>query len=93
VTVIDDDPEPPKGQINFRQCHLRRDTPGGYEIRMTWLPVKFAIKGKELALKGERGWVVTFVGHGAEARPNVRKLVKGHRRATGDSDRNKGRKK
>jgi hypothetical protein len=74
----------------YSQCTVERKTESGKSTMVTWLPAKFAIKGKVLKLKGNGdvwtdGWVVTKVGELATKPPNWTKLVRQHRRNTGDS--------
>ncbi len=43
----------------MKQCKLRRRD----KTTVSWLPTKFAVKGKILKLKGIDGWVVESVGN------------------------------
>jgi hypothetical protein len=81
----------------YSQCTLERKTESGKATYVTWLPATFAVKGKVLKLKGESnewvdGWVVVSVGPLSTQPPDWRKLVRQHRRGTGD-DLPKRRKK
>ncbi len=51
----------PRGETKvsyYRQCKLAKDN----LETITWIPEKFARKGKFLELKGEDGWKVLSVG-------------------------------
>ena len=42
----------------FRQCRLELRSPGKVSSQVSWLPEKYAVKGKYLELKNEEGeWV------------------------------------
>lgn len=43
--------------MNYKQCRLQRDN----ETQVTWLPEKFAKKGKVLRLNHTNGWIVMEV--------------------------------
>ena len=43
--------------IKYKQCELSK----GVSIQTSWLPVKFAVVGKFLKLKGDNGWEVKKV--------------------------------
>jgi hypothetical protein len=47
--------------MNYCQCTLRK----GNREQITWIPEKFAKKGKFLKLKKDNGWEVIEVGHKA----------------------------
>ena len=51
----------------YRQCQMTRKSEGGIQLQTSWLPDKFAGKGKALRLdigdhQWEEGWVVKEVG-------------------------------
>ena len=47
----------------MRQCNLEKQLPGGgKKCTVSWIPEKFAVKGKILELSGEDGWEVVGVG-------------------------------
>lgn len=52
---------------NYKQCTLERQVENGVAKTRTWLPEKFAVKGKTVDLKGDNGewtrdWEVKSVG-------------------------------
>jgi len=53
--------------MNYKQCKLKK----GNTCRVTWLPDKFAKKGKLLRLKDDDGWVVQEVW-ATESEANVK---------------------
>lgn len=71
----------------FRQCLLRRAN----AERVAWIPERYAAAGTTLRLKGgenwEAGWVVerVFSGQFLDELPDARKLIRSHRKATGDA--------
>ena len=76
-------------KVYYRQCSLRR----GNTHTVSWLPEKFAEQGKYLKLKGKDGewvdgWLVESVGSSRvedSMLPDPHQSIKGHRKATGDS--------
>lgn len=42
----------------YTQCRLKN----GRSQQVAWIPTEFAIKGKTLEIKGERGWRVISIG-------------------------------
>lgn len=73
----------------YCQCTMERKTKTGTERIVSYIPERFAVLDKVLMLKHEgkwtNGWVVLHVGHCQEGNPDVNKLIRGHRRNTGDS--------
>lgn len=71
----------------YRQCKLEKG--GGCVVTTSYIPEKYAIVGDVVKLKDntgwDDGWVVVSVGHSRNDAPEVRKMIRGHRRATGDS--------
>jgi len=55
--------------MNYKQCLLKKGESG----RVTWLPEKFAKKGKILRLKDDDGWVVKDVW-GTDTEENVKAM-------------------
>lgn len=43
---------------HFKQCELKKNG----SVQVAWIPEQFAHVGNYLELKGEDGWLVTFVG-------------------------------
>ena len=70
----------------YRQCKLEK---GGCVQTISYLPEKYAVLGDVVKLKDnlgwDDGWVVISVSHSRDDVPDVRKVISGHRRATGDS--------
>lgn len=52
--------------IYFKQCNLEKEIADGKKLLTSWIPEKFAIKGRYLELKNEdqweNGWLVASVG-------------------------------
>ena len=78
--------------IYFKQCSMQKPTEGGYKETVSWIPEKFAVLNKALKLKdfGEwvNGWVVKTVGDDKIPQnqlPDINKLIRGHKKRTGDS--------
>lgn len=79
----------------YKQCRLRKDNKdGSYSEQVSYIPEKFCVKNKILKLKDgtkwDNGWVVTFVSKekvDESKLPDYWSEIKGHRRATGDSNR------
>ena len=74
----------------YSQCTIEKKTESGKTTQVTWLPAKYAVKGKVLKLKddGDKwqdGWVVMQVGDPSERPPDWKKLVRQHRKDTGDA--------
>ena len=73
----------------YKQCEVRRDE----AIRLTWLPLRYAVEGRVLRLRdhGEwtDGWIVTAVYADTEriVAPDPQREIRRHRRATGDSQK------
>ena len=70
----------------FRQCFLKqRDR----TTTVAWLPEKVCIVGKGVAIKQNDVWGPTWqimtMGPKTDRPPDWRKLIKGHRKQTGDS--------
>ena len=42
----------------YVQCLLKKTIPDGCRITTSWIPEKFAVKGKYVKLKGDDGWEV-----------------------------------
>jgi len=70
----------------YHQCYMVKDEGPLRPRKFTtsFLPAKFAKVGLTVKLRGEDGWVVHKVGDPVEGRPNYRKMIKGHRKNTGD---------
>ena len=73
----------------YVQCRMERKTPSGNASTTSWIPAKFAKLDWILDLKDgvtwTRGWIVKLVGSRTADPPDWRKLIKGHRKMTGDS--------
>lgn len=75
----------------YRQCSLSK--PGGRKSRRlttSYIPEEFAYLGATVKLKQpdgswDDGWEVYHVGEHALSAPDARKLIRHHRKATGDS--------
>ncbi len=75
--------------IFYCQCQLVQ----GVRHQTSWIPQKFAVKGRVLRLKNadgewENGWKVENVSketRSEDTLPDYRAEVKAHRRATGDT--------
>ncbi len=74
--------------MKYAQCTLTRKN----QIQVSFIPEKFAIKGKTLKLKNdqdewENGWVVDSIGEfrDEDSVPDVHNSIKEHRKRTGDS--------
>lgn len=69
----------------YKQCKLRH---GENLYTTSWIPEKFAVEGKLLSIRDDQkhwsNWTVIFVGSAQEDPPDVRDLIKGHRKMTGD---------
>lgn len=61
--------------MNYRQCLLQKGTKG----KITWIPEKFAKKGKVIKLKDENGWIVKEVW-GRDTEENVKARERVHLR-------------
>lgn len=76
-----------KTKTFFRQCTLQ----DGDSHTVVWIPEKYCKKGKKIQIKDDDGeWGKTYtVAHVPSIRtefpPDYRKLIKSHRKATGDS--------
>ena len=46
----------------YRQCSLRKKTKETSHTQVSWIPERYAIKGKFLKLKEDNGWEVLSVG-------------------------------
>jgi len=73
-------------KTKFRQCVLEK-TPGHRIV--SYIPEKFAKVGKVVKLKNDGewddGWVVKFAGDLVDEPPDIKKMVRVHRKRTGDS--------
>lgn len=86
--------KPARGPL-YRQCALVRKGPGGAEEHLvTWLPVRFAEQGRAVKLRTRRGvwidgWQVLAVSSHVRTEdqiPDPARLVREHRRRTGDAE-------
>jgi hypothetical protein len=90
-----------KPSVKFRQCRLAKRTGNANYETVSWLPVEFPVKeggskarlrvGSVVDLREDDGtwsedWTVVSVGAELEDPPDWRKLIKGHRKMTGDSN-------
>jgi len=72
----------------FRQCLYKRPTAtGGYRFGVSWLPERYAVKGKRITLKetGSLVWVVERVGVTARTQAQLaqkQKHDRGQRKAS-----------
>lgn len=72
---------------------MSKKTPLCESIKTSWIPERFAVVGKVLKLKNsdgewDDGWVVTLASKtriADESLPDYHDEIKGHRKATGDS--------
>lgn len=76
--------------MRYRQCILERRMPGRLLKQVSYIPERYAVEGRKLRLKNssdqwENGWLVTLAGNAIEEPVSAHALIKGHRRATGDS--------
>lgn len=86
--------------IYYRQCRLEKKVEGGSKQQVSYIPDQFAVVGKVLKLRDsdknwEDGWVVLGAG-GKRAEhelPDFHELIKGHLRATGDTEPKRTNKK
>jgi len=74
----------------YAQCYLEKEDGNSVIATTSYLPEKFAKKGWIVDLKKEdgtwdRGWKVISKGNITENPPEWRKLIRGHRKMTGDS--------
>lgn len=76
----------------YRQCNLVKFEGESTYNQTSWIPEKFAVKGKTLKLKSgqvwDDGWKVMFVSDTRMAErclPDSHYAIKQHRRNTGDS--------
>lgn len=79
-----------KRKYRFRQCLLQRhDGEGTVFFTTSWLPEHFGVVGRELSLRnGEYwvdGWKVMQAGPPVDDPPDWRRLIRGHRKMTGDA--------
>ena len=78
---------PKKNKMIYKQCVIQKDT----TKTTTWIPEKYAHKGKILKLKDngvwEDGWAVVSVGSALDEKylSDSHKDIKLHRKRTGDS--------
>lgn len=74
--------------MTFRQCLLEKSWPDIPVVWQTtsWIPEKLAVVGKSLKIYAVDGWIVKTVSTAAiETVPDYHKIVRRHRRQTGDS--------
>lgn len=74
----------------YAQCILEKKRDNSVISTTSYLPKKFAKKGWIVDLKNDegvwdRGWKVVSVGNSTNNPPEWRKLIKGHRKMTGDN--------
>lgn len=76
-------------KVMYCQCRLEQSTPNGVTHMTSYIPQKYAVVNKVLKLKdnGEwtDGWIVKSVGVPNMVPDHIEKLVRDHRRRTGDS--------
>jgi hypothetical protein len=77
-------------KTKYRQCELIKKTSEG-EVRQTsYIPEKYAIKGKVLKLLKndiwDNGWLVVFAGDLIDEPPDWKQAIRVHRDNTGDSE-------
>jgi hypothetical protein len=71
----------------YRQCTLKQSN----KTTVAWIADKFCTEGRGISIKDEKGewserWeVIKFSSDKTDTPPDYRKLIKGHRKATGDS--------
>lgn len=76
-----------KEKVFYRQCKLKQDN----LETVAWIPDKYCVVGKGISIKddigewSERWEVVSFGSDKTDTPPDFRKLIRGHRAATGDS--------
>ena len=76
----------------YVQCELQHDIPGtqSVESQTAWIQDKLAVKGNVLKFKdGDSwtyGWKVVKVHSKRIGVPDAQKMIRNHRRATGDSE-------
>lgn len=56
--------------IYYQQCKLEK----GVQVRVAWIPVKYANKNKYLKIKGDDGWIVKEVYNIIHSREMLLKL-------------------
>ena len=76
--------------MKYRQCTLRLTTSDGHTEQTSYIPDKYAKVGKILQLKENDiwtdGWEVISIHHEpTDEPPDFRKMIRGHRKNTGDS--------
>lgn len=74
----------------YVQCHLERESLGGTVTEQTaFIPKQLAKLGQLLKIrvgnKWEEGWKVKELGSDRVGVPDVQKMIRGHRKHTGDS--------
>jgi len=79
-----------RNKVQFRQCRLVRHTASAVLSTVAYLPARYATVGHTVRIKGPDGvwseaWRVTFCGDQTDNPPDWRKLIRGHRRMTGDA--------
>lgn len=84
-------------KTTYKQCRLRRDTETGYTETTSWIPSKFAMVGWMLDLKEGPNWtegweVLSVSSEVLKEAPDIRKMIRSHRRATGDSNPRRSKK-
>ena len=68
-------------KTSYTQCLLKRNNVS----HVSYVPTKFASLGAVLKIKGENGWIVTYVGTVVDTQPNVRQQIRRHLDNTGDA--------
>lgn len=86
--------------IYFRQCRLEKKVENGHKCMVSYIPDQYATVGKVLKLRDsdknwENGWVVTGAGNKLpeDKLPDFHEIIKGHLRATGDTEPKRTNKK
>lgn len=77
-------------EMLYRQCSLERKNPSGTTNTVSHIPIKYAVVGKILKLKNLNGewedsWVVTSVGEVVPVPESSQRIIREHRKRTGDA--------
>jgi hypothetical protein len=78
-------------QIRYRQVRLQRSEGNKTIETVSWIPIKHAKVGHLVSLKDDDGnWspdykVISVSNHVLDETPDWRKMIRGHRKQTGDS--------
>lgn len=75
--------------MRYQQCKLVKHLADSKIYTVSYIPEKFAVVGKTVKLqrngKWIDGWVIESVGDVVDKLPDVQKIIRSHKKATGDS--------